>query len=124
MGKETILIVDDEIAILQAFRKLIERPGIEVDTAETLSESISLLGENSYHVVIADIRLTGVLAEEGLEILHHVKDKSPDTTVIIVTAHGNPEIMKKAYFLGADFYFEKPVSFKILNDAMKSIGVS
>ncbi len=119
-----VLIVDDEIAILQAFKKLIERPGIEVDTADCLGESMSLLGENSYQVVIADIRLTGVRAEEGLEILHHVKNKSPDTTVIIVTAHGSPDIMKKAYFLGADFYFEKPVSFKVLNDAMKSIGVS
>jgi DNA-binding NtrC family response regulator len=119
-----VLIVDDEIAILQAFKKLIERPGIEVDTAESLNESMLLLNEHNYEVVIADIRLTGVRAEEGLEILHHVKDKKPDTTVIIITAHGSPDVMKKAYFLGADFYFEKPVSFKVLNDAMRSIGVS
>jgi DNA-binding NtrC family response regulator len=119
-----VLIVDDEIAILQAFKKLIERPGIEVDTAESMSETMSLLEENSYEVVIADIRLTGVRAEEGLEILYFIKEKYPETIVIIVTAHGSPDIMKRAYFLGADFYFEKPVSFKILNDAMRSIGVS
>jgi DNA-binding NtrC family response regulator len=119
-----VLIVDDEIAILQAFKKLIQRPGIEVDTAESLNESMLLLNEHNYEVVIADIRLTGVRAEEGLEILHHVKEKKPDTTVIIITAHGSPDVMKRAYFLGADFYFEKPVSFKVLNDAMRSIGVS
>ncbi|TET24471.1 MAG: response regulator [Candidatus Cloacimonadota bacterium] len=120
---KSVLIVDDEVAILQAFKKLIQRPGVTVDTAESIEETMSLLDRNDYNLVIADIRLSGVQAEEGLEILDHVKTRSPDTMVIIVTAHGSPDIMKRAYFLGADFYFEKPVSFKILNDAMKNLGI-
>ncbi len=120
---KSVLIVDDEVAILQAFKKLIQRPDVTVDTAETIEEAISLLDGNNYNLVIADIRLSGVEVEEGLEILDRVKTRSSDTVVIIVTAHGSPDIMKKAYFLGADFYFEKPVSFKILNDVMKNLGI-
>lgn len=118
-----VLIVDDETTILMAFKKLLQCPDIEVDTAETLEEAFSLLDRQEYAAVIADLRLSGFSGEEGLDIISHVKGQYPETHIILITAYGNQDVMKKAYNLGASYYFEKPVSTRIIKDALKSMGV-
>jgi DNA-binding NtrC family response regulator len=116
-----ILIVDDEVVILLAFQQLLAVDGRQIDTAETIEEAERLLDKNHYDVVIADLRLTGILGEEGLEILQYVREKSPGTRMILVTGYGSPEIKEKAYELGAAFYFEKPVSTVVLKDALQRL---
>ena len=78
-----ILIVDDEKAILLAFKKLLTSPNIMVDTAETIAEAENLLKKNIYDAVIADLRLTGANGEEGLEIIKYVKEFHSQTNGII-----------------------------------------
>lgn len=118
-----LLVVDDEVAFLIALRKLLAEPDIEVDTAETMEDSMGLLEINTYDAVIADIRLTGVQRKEGIMILDHVKKNNGDTKVIMMTGFGNPEVMQEAYSLGADFYFEKPVSVSVLKGALQKLGI-
>ncbi|MGD0278702.1 MAG: response regulator [Smithella sp.] len=120
---QRILIVDDEKAILVAFKKLLKSPNIEVDTAETMGEADNLLKENIYQAVIVDLRLTGVHGEEGLEIIKYVKELHPQTNVILVTGFGSSAVMEKAQALGAAFYFEKPVSSEVLKNALKSLNI-
>lgn len=122
MGKK-ILVVDDEVSFLIALRKLLASPDIEVDTAETMEDSFTLMENNTYDAVIADIRLTGVHRKEGIMILEHVKKKRNGTKVIMMTGFGNPDVMQEAYSLGADFYFEKPVSVGILKGALQKLGI-
>lgn len=121
--KQRLLVVDDEPVILIAFKKLLQEPLVAVDGAESIEYAKALLDERSYDAVIADLRLSGLHGEEGLEIIRHIKNRRPETAVILVTAHGNQDVMNKAYNLGAAFYFEKPVSTNILKDALKSLGV-
>jgi DNA-binding NtrC family response regulator len=118
-----ILIVDDEKAILLAFKKLLTSPNIMVDTAETIAEAENLLKKNIYDAVIADLRLTGANGEEGLEIIKYVKEFHSQTNVILVTGYGSSAVMEKAQALGAAFYFEKPVSSEILKNALKSLNI-
>jgi DNA-binding NtrC family response regulator len=118
-----LLVVDDEKTILVAFKKLFQCPDVEVDTAETFEDATGLLNEQSYDAVIADLRLSGIAGEEGLEVIRYVKDRHPETRIILITAYGNQNIMKKAYSLGASFYFEKPVSTNVIKDALKSFGM-
>ena len=113
-----MLVVDDEVAFLVALRKLLNSSEISVDTAENLNDALSLMESKSYDYVISDLRLTGVLLEEGFEVLRYAKESHIDTKVIILTGYGTPEVKKKAYDLGADFYFEKPVAFSILMGAI------
>jgi DNA-binding NtrC family response regulator len=120
---QRILIVDDEKAILLAFKKLLQSPDIEVDTAETIDDAEKLLKENIYNVAIVDLRLTGVNGEEGLKIIKHVKEFYSHTEVILVTGYGSPAVMEKAQAKGAAFYFEKPVSSEVLKKAMKSLNI-
>jgi DNA-binding NtrC family response regulator len=118
-----ILIVDDEKAILLAFKKLLRSPDIVVDAAETIDDAEKLLKENIYNVVIADLRLTGVDGEEGLKIIKNVKEFCFQTEVILVTGYGSSAVMEQARALGAAFYFEKPVSAVVLKKALKSLNI-
>jgi len=118
-----VLIVDDEVAILLALKKLLQSPEVEIDTVVTLQGAKNLLQQQDYDVVITDLRLTGVLDEEGLEILRYIKEHHPHTKVILVTGYGNSELKKRAYAMGADYYFEKPVSTDVLKDALKKLGI-
>jgi len=121
--KQRILIVDDEKAILVAFKKLLQSSHMVVDTAETIGEAENLLEENIYNAAIIDLRLTGVNGEEGLEIIKHIKEFYPQTNVILVTGYGSSAVMERAQALGSAFYFEKPVSIEILKNALKSLNI-
>jgi len=123
MEKRRILIVDDEEAILLAFRKLLQRPGIDVDTSENLENAKELIEQHEYSAIIADLRLSGTLNQEGFEIILYAKKMIPTVKIALITAYGSSGIQEKARKLGADFYFEKPVSVKCLNTVLESIGV-
>ncbi len=124
LAHKRILIVDDEQALLIALKKLLQKNNIEIDIAETMNEAIAHINETDYEVVIADIRLTGILNREGLEILKYIKEHKPGTRVMLMTGYGSQEVMQRAYRLGADYYFEKPVSIRMLRDALKILEVS
>ena len=123
-SKNTLQIDDDEKSLLFASKKLLSRDQIEVDTAETKEKALAMIDENDYVAIIADIRLTGVFGKERLDILRYVKKHKPQIKVILITGYGSPEIKKKAIALGADFYFEKPVSHFVLKDALKKLGIN
>lgn len=120
---KNVLLVDDETALLLALKKLLRSEVVEIITAETKTEAISFLEKVSCEVVIVDLKLSGILNQDGIDILQYVKSSKPCTGVILITGYGSPEIMEYAYTLGADFYFEKPVSVQVLRDALKGLGV-
>lgn len=123
MIKKNVLVVDDEEAILLAFKKLLQRPGVNVDGCDSLLGAKEKVIENFYDVVIADLRLSGTLSQEGFELIQFVKDRSAETKIVLITAYGSNSIKEKARETGADFYYEKPVSVNNLNEILKSIGV-
>ncbi|MEO7590664.1 MAG: response regulator [Byssovorax sp.] len=117
----SILVVDDEEAILISFQRLLRGPGRAVETASTIEEAERLLETKSFWAVIADLRLTGVLGKEGLELIRFIREKNLGCHVILVTGYGSPEIMEEAHQLGAAFYFEKPVPAQTLIEALASL---
>ncbi len=123
MAKESVLLVDDEKAYLLALQDMLQSEGYKVDTAETLIDACANIKGNSYSTVIADVRLTGTLSAEGLAVLDAVKQASKATKVIVITGFGSAEIMKAAFLRGADYYFEKPVSFKTIMNAIQETRV-
>ena len=121
--QKRILIVDDEATTLFAYKKLFKKNGVEVETAGTFEEAEALLNKHSFQAIVTDLCLSGKSSLEGLEILRLVGRSHPQTKVILITAYGNPDIMAKAYDLGASFYFEKPVPIKTLREALQQLGV-
>ncbi len=123
MDQKRILVIDDEVAILLAFRKLLKRPQVDVDTGESLEEAKELIEKQLYDAVIVDLRLSGTLGQEGFEIIKMTKQKNPQAKVTLITAYGSHGIEERARSLGADFYFEKPVSVRNLSLILESLGV-
>ncbi len=117
-----ILVVDDEKAFLHAVKRLFENGEFSIDTAETFKDAIDLINGREFDVVVTDIRLTDAMSREGLEILKYLRQRSPGTRVIILTGYGNPEIMERAYDMGASLYLEKPVSANILKSIIRTQG--
>lgn len=121
--KTQVLVVENEPTTLMAFTKLLSTPEIVVDTAETLETALNLIETNKYLVIVADLRLSGVFGEEGLEILRYIRQERLPTNLILITGYGSPEIKNKAIDEGAAFYFEKPVSWALLQEAMMKLGI-
>ena len=103
-----MLLVEDELVLLSALKKYFTREGFEVDCARELEEAEALIATSSYDVVIADLRLSGTYAVEGLAILRYVRHTSRGTRVVILTAHTSPGIQRSAHALGAEAFLPKP----------------
>jgi len=123
MSAKRVLIVDDEAAILFGFKKIIQCGGIEVDTAETVEDALELLRCKEYQFVITDLKLAGSSADSGFDVIRFAKERRPETNVILITGYGTPEVMEKAFSLGAAHYYEKPVSGTMLRDALVRMGM-
>ena len=100
-----ILVVDDEPGIREFLQIMLEREGYEVSCAENGTEAISRFKKKKYDVVIADIKMPKV---SGLEVLSSVKEMSPETNVILITAHASFESAVEAMNEGAYDYITKP----------------
>jgi two-component system response regulator PilR (NtrC family) len=108
LSKGKILIVEDEKSMREVLGILLEGEGCDVTLAAGGIDGISLLNKDIFDMVITDIKMPKV---NGFEILKKVRETSPDTLVIMITAFGTTESAIEAMQLGAYDYIHKP--FKI-----------
>lgn len=116
-----VLIVDDEAAILFAYKKLIEGEGYSVDVCESLEVCMANIRSYDYCAVISDMRLAGSENTDGMKVINAIKEMHPAVKIILVTGYGDAEIEQMAYDFGASHYFEKPVQPSLILDALKSM---
>jgi len=103
--KPAILVVDDERTICIAVERLLVARGYAVDTALSGEEAVEKLGHSTYHLLITDLTLTHL---SGMDLLRWVKQHTPQTAVIMITAYGSEKIAVEAMKLGAADYLPKP----------------
>jgi DNA-binding NtrC family response regulator len=101
-----VLLVDDEPAVLFAFRKIMETSGAGVDTAETREAAECLLAANTYDIIFSDMRLSHDEREGGVELAKSVKSTSPGTKFVLMTAYGTADVELRASEAGVDMYLE------------------
>ncbi len=118
-----ILIIDDEEAVLFAYKKLLRRYKLELELCETFDNAIKKIKSNIYDTVISDIRLSGTDTEAGINILRYIKILKPDTKMILITGFGDNITRNKSFELGVNYYFEKPISPFLLVEALRSLNV-
>lgn len=105
MTIEKILIVDDEILVRDFLAETLRRKGLDIHTAENGQKAFQILKENSFDLVITDMKMPDFT---GIEVLKKVKELSPSTVVIVITAFGSIENAVEAMKLGAFNYLIKP----------------
>ncbi len=118
-----ILIVDDEPTILLTLSYALRSDDVEVITASRLEPAEEALSRYRFDLVIVDIRMSGVLGVEGLELLSYIKRQWPDTEVIIMTAYGSDEMKRDAYERGAKHYYNKPIDIDDLFQRIREMGI-
>ncbi len=114
MPDARILIVDDDELILTSLSELLKLEGYDVETAESFGAASALLAAGQFQVVITDVAMPQV---GGFELLKLVRNRYPDTAVIMVTAYGTIEDAVEAIKHGAFDYLTKP----IIDDEIKVV---
>ncbi|OGX81176.1 sigma-54-dependent transcriptional regulator [Hymenobacter coccineus] len=100
-----ILIIDDEKAIRNTLKEILEFESYTVDQAEDGPAGLDLLIQNKYDLVLCDIKMPKM---DGLEVLSRAQTLAPDTAFIMVSAHGNIETAVEATKKGAYDFLPKP----------------
>jgi DNA-binding NtrC family response regulator len=101
-----ILIVDDEASVRDALRKWFMLDGYRVDTAEDASRALQMLQDDSWDIVLLDIKMPGM---DGLELQRRIKQIDKDIITIIITAFASVDTSIQAMKEGAFDYIIKPV---------------
>ena len=100
-----ILIIDDEKAIRNTLKEILEFESYTVDQAEDGPAGLDLLIQHKYDLVLCDIKMPKM---DGLEVLSRAQTLAPDTAFIMVSAHGNIETAVEATKKGAYDFLPKP----------------
>ncbi|WP_420264751.1 sigma-54-dependent transcriptional regulator [Candidatus Magnetominusculus dajiuhuensis] len=108
MNQAKILVVEDEKSMNDILKLLLEGEGYDVVSAYDGGEGLEILKKDIFDIVITDIRMP---IGSGYEILKGVRELSPETMVLMITAFGTTEDAIEAMKLGAYDYINKP--FKI-----------
>jgi len=106
MFNNRILLVEDDDSLRITQAMYLEREGFEVTAVGSGGEALRRIAHTQYHAVVTDLRLDEV---DGLEVLTAVKEKSPETEVILLTGFGSVDTAVEAMKAGAYDYLTKPV---------------
>jgi len=110
-----VLLVDDDETIRDTLYELLSEFYV-CQTAETAEKAFARLEADEYDVVLTDISMPGL---SGLELLGHVRQKFPDTPVIIISGIGDQEHAQGLIRLGAFDFLLKPFSLDVVEKSVR-----
>ena len=118
--QKSILIVDDDAAMLRALNKVLSGEGAVVASASWAGEVMERLADNQGHfdLIITDLRMPIL---NGQSILGAVKAALPEVPVIVMTAYGSPEVEAACLDKGAAAFLEKPLDTPQLLAAIERV---
>jgi DNA-binding NtrC family response regulator len=105
----TVLVVEDQDSARESLAELLRGEGYEVHEAADGNAAIALVDQLDLDLVLTDLSMPG---SDGIGVLRHIRDVSPQTLVILMTAHASVETAIEAIRLGAQDYLLKPLIFE------------
>jgi two-component system NtrC family response regulator len=100
-----ILVIDDDNSLRRVLEYNLQEAGYRVAAASSGEEGLRMFAELAPSLVITDMKMPGM---DGMQVLKEVKERSPDTLVIIITAFGTVDVAVAAMKAGAHDYITKP----------------
>ncbi len=100
-----ILVVDDEPVVLDGCEATLTKTGYEVETTLNAEEALDKIEAGRYDAIVTDLKLPGL---SGIQLLKIVKDKEPETDIIMITGYATVQTAVEAMKLGAFDYISKP----------------
>lgn len=105
-----LLIVDDEQSMRELLEHVLTRDGYAVETAENGLQAVERMKDRTFDLVISDIQMPDMT---GIELLEHVRNTSPETVVIMITAFATVDTARQAFKLGAEDFIIKDSGFDV-----------
>jgi len=109
-----ILIVDDEEVVRMSYMRILGGEHCQVKAAWTWTQVSEAMGNERFDLVLLDLRMPGM---DGMNVLRAIKQRWPESEVIIITGYPTLASAKEAVTLGAYDYLTKPVGPEQVIDA-------
>ena len=108
MPTPRILIVDDDLALLEALPDTVRTrmPRVEVDVSESARGALRFIRSTDYDAIVSDIKMPDM---DGLDLLAEVRVLRPDTPMLLITGHGEHDLAVRALRGGAYDFIQKPI---------------
>jgi len=116
--KIKILVVDDELSIRESLSGWLQQDGYQVETAPGGLTALAKAQETHYDIMLLDVKMPEM---DGLTLLKKFKERDPDTTIVMMTAHGDIHDAVEAMKQGAYDYLLKPFELEELSFTIEKL---
>ena len=106
LDEPKILIIDDEPRMCESLRQLLANQNYELNTANSAKEAIEILNNNSFDLILLDLRLPDM---NGYRIMDYISQPNLGALVIVLTGYGTEKSAIEALRRGAYDYLKKPL---------------
>jgi two-component system, sensor histidine kinase and response regulator len=103
-----VLIVDDDVALLQALPEALRlrMGGVTVDTCDSAPAALDRIAATDYDAIVSDIKMPGM---DGLALMAEIRARRPETPTLLITGHGEHDLAVQALRGGAYDFIQKPI---------------
>lgn len=117
--KLKILVLDDEEIVVTRLKPALAKEGYLVDTFTDSRAAKNHLEKNRYHIVITDLKMAEI---DGLQLFHFVKEKWPQTVVILISGFATLKVAQEALKDGIREVIAKPFRISQIKELVNKIG--
>jgi DNA-binding NtrC family response regulator len=114
-----ILVIDDERSIRNTMKDILGFEGYNVELAENGIEGVELISNNDYDLIFCDIKMPEM---DGIEVLEKVMELKPESTVVMISGHGNIDTAVESIKKGAYDFIEKPLDLNRILITIRNAG--
>ena len=115
--KPHILLIDDEAIALSNLSHVLEREGYQVTACQDGESGLAAMQSTRFDLVLTDLRMPGI---DGMDVLHHIRETTPDVPVIMITGHATLDSAVEAMKAGAHHYIAKPFRLDEAREVVRS----
>ena len=106
-----ILIIDDERAIRNTLKEILEFENYQVEVAENGKQGLDMATATAYDLIFSDIKMPEM---DGIEVLNALREAEVESPVVMISGHGNIETAVDCIKRGAADFIEKPIDLNRL----------
>ena len=114
-----ILILDDEEIVVTRLKAALEKEGYVVETFIDSRNAKQRIEENKYDIVVTDLKMANI---DGMQLFHLVKDKYPETEVILISGFATLKVVKDALQAGVRDVIAKPFKISQIKELINKIA--
>lgn len=113
-----ILVVDDEPIVLKCCQRILEAQGHAVHLVGSADAAIAAMATGPFELLLVDIKMP---VRDGIDLIREIKERWPETAVIVMTGYATPETIRKSRSARADRFIAKPFTPDELLEILRPI---